>query len=118
MILRRSRHLSAECGSRVPRPTRIIEDRTGKPDKIGIASRNDCLGLCRLGNQSNSNNRHLHRSLDGTSERYLIARGQRNLLIDMQTARRYVDGIAATKLQSLRKLYSLFNIPAIVVPVG
>ena len=47
IILRRARQIHAERIGRVPAPARIVEDGAGERDLVGVAARQDLLGLLR-----------------------------------------------------------------------
>src|SRR5690606_7806206 len=104
------------CG--VPRPARIIEDRTGQPDHVRVAGAHNGFGLIVVGNQPDGDNRHLHRLLYRASQRHLIARPHGDLLPRVQTSAGNVDRITAPRFERLRKLDGLLYIPTTLYPVG
>src|ERR1700753_3892246 len=98
-VLRRRRHLGAERGSGVPAPARIVKHAAGERDHVGLAGRDDVLGLSGLGDQADRHGGDTGRRLDRFRERHLIARRQRDLLQRRDAGRRHVDPVDAALFQ-------------------
>ena len=65
-ILRRRLHRRAKMRGRVPGPARVLEDRAGDGDQVGIAVVQDRLGMLELGDQAHRHNRDLDCGFDPT----------------------------------------------------
>src|SRR3974377_2184349 len=102
----------------MPGPARVVEDRPRKCLECRIAGPDNGFGLLKLGNQPAGDHRYSCCFLYGACQRYLVARSERDLLGRRETAARYVNGGAATRLQRLRKGDCLFDIPTGTHPVG
>src|SRR5690606_20559044 len=79
---------------------------------------NDGFGLFETGNETNGDDRHVHRLLDRPGERHLVVRTDGDLLRRMQAAAGNVDGGAATRLQRLSERDGLLHLPPSIDPVG
>jgi hypothetical protein len=73
-------NVGAKFRGGVPWPARIEEDRARQRDQVGIAGRDDRLGLIEAADQPDGNHRDTHDGLDRTGKRHLIARTHRDLL--------------------------------------
>jgi len=73
-ILFWSFHGRAEMRGSMPGPARIVEYGSRESDKIGVASSNNRLSLIIACDETDRDGRQVRCSLDGASERDLIAR--------------------------------------------
>ena len=73
--------LGAEMRSRVPWPARIVQDAARERDKVGVASPQNGFCLLEFGDQPNGDDWHSCCGFDRTSERNLVSRPHRNLLV-------------------------------------
>ena len=89
--------LRAEMRGRVPWPARIVQDAAGERDKVGVASPQNGFRLLEFGDQPNGDDWHSCCGFDRTSERNLVSRPDRNLLMGGQAAARDVNGTASAR---------------------
>jgi hypothetical protein len=78
--------LRAEMRSGLPRPARIVQDRAGERDDIGITGTYNGFRLLEFGDQTHGDDGHAGGSLDRASERNLVVGPNRNLLRRCETA--------------------------------
>src|ERR1019366_1804237 len=117
-ILFWSFHGRAKMRGRMPRPARIVEYGARESDKIGIASSNDRLSLIIASDETDRDGRQVRCSLDGTGERHLIARPDRDLLCRSHAPARDMNGATASRRERFREGDGLIEIPASFGPVG
>jgi len=117
-ILFWSLHGRTKMRSRMPRPARIVEYGSRESDKIGVAGSNNRLSLIIASDKAHRDGRQVRCSLDGTGERHLIARPDRDLLYRRHTPTRDMYGATASRRERFRKGDGLLEVPTSFGPVG
>src|SRR5512139_1711744 len=72
-ILRRPRHVSAECLGGVPAPMRIVQEYAPERNQIGLSLRHDLLGVLGLDDQPDRSGRDAGLLLDARGDRHVVA---------------------------------------------
>ena len=80
----------AELGGGMPGPMRVVEYSAPDRHHVRLAGGDDELGLLRLGDQADGDDRNAHRLADLLGELDLVAGSQKDILLRRQTARRDV----------------------------
>ena len=117
-ILFRPARLFAQRGRRVHRPIGIAQHGARQENKIGLAFRNDGVGLRRLGDESNRRRGNACLASNSRGKFNLKAGSCRNLRVRHKSARGCIDKIDAVLAQLFRKLHRFVGVPAAIRPVG
>src|SRR6516164_7825614 len=102
----------------MPRPARVVENRTRQRDQVGVAGTDDGFSLVKLGDEPDGDHGDARCLLHGAREWHLITWSDWDLLGWSETAARHVNCSAAARFQRLRKSNCLLDIPATVHPVS
>src|SRR5450759_4242087 len=116
-VLVRPLHVRAELPRGTLRPVRVTEEGARHDDRVGPARGENLFRLPGLRDHSDRGRRDARLAPYRFRERHLVAGGDRNLRLRDVAAARAVDEIDAFRLQELRELDRLREVPSALHPV-
>src|SRR5512135_1578568 len=117
-VLRRVLDLYAELLRRVPHPARVVQEAARERDHVGLALRDDALGLLRIGDQADRAHGDRRALLHLLGERQLVAWRHLDTLLRHQPAARYAHVVEADARELARVGHRVVGLEAALEPVA